>query len=384
MIDIPLSAKVECVDGTCGESTAIVVNPVTKDVTYFVVRDETGPSPVERLVPVDQISETTKTLIRLSCTRKELTSMEPFIERHFVLDEERADYSHWTGGAAWQEPYAEPEGAGYVAVEEERVPPGQLALHRGLKVEASDGHIGEIGEFLIDPKSGHVTHMVLQEGHVWGTSAITLPLSAVDHVEGDTVYLKLTKRAVESLPSIPIKRRRRKKEADGKNIELIARIFDDPDKANETLEFVKDLHKRKVLKVLHTALLVKDEDGTPSVKETGDLDVKGGRIFGAITGGLIGLIGGPVGVVVGALAGAGVGGLAARQIDLGFSDEFLKNFQDNLQPGCAAALVIVEDQWAVKASEALGDSEGMIFQQTLSDEMVQGLMEADEGEKGRR
>ena len=67
MIDIPLSAKVECVDGLCGQSTAIVVNPVTKDVTYFVVRDETGSSPVERLVPVDQISETTKTLIRLDC-----------------------------------------------------------------------------------------------------------------------------------------------------------------------------------------------------------------------------------------------------------------------------------------------------------------------------
>jgi uncharacterized membrane protein len=223
---------------------------------------------------------------------------------------------------------------------------------------------------------------VLQEGHLWGTSAITLPLSAIDHVEGDTVYLKLTKEAVESLPSIPIKRRRSKKQVEGKNIELMARIFDDPDKANESLEFVQDLHKQKVLKVLHTALVGKDEDGTVSVKETGDVDVKGGRIFGAITGGLIGLIGGPVGVVVGALAGAGVGGLAAKRIDLGFSDEFLKNFQENLQPGNVALLVIVEDRWVVKASEALADDEGMLFQQTVTDEMVQQLMEVDEGETG--
>jgi len=379
MIDIPLSANVECVDGLCGQSTAIIVNPVTKDVTYFVVRDETGSSPVERLVPIDRISETTQTLIRLSCTQDELTNMQPFVETHYVINEDRADYTHWTGGEVWQEPYATSEGAAYTTVEEEHVPPGDLALHRGLKVEASDGHIGEIGEFLIDSKSGHVTHLVLQEGHLWGTSAITLPLSAIDHVEEDTVYLKLTKEAVESLPSIPIKRRRSKKQVEGKNVELIARIFDDPDKANESLEFVQELHKQKTLKVLHTALLIKDEDGATSVKETGDVDVRGGRIFGAITGGLIGLIGGPVGVVVGALAGAGVGGLAAKRIDLGFSDEFLKNFEENLQPGKVALLVIVEDQWVVKASEALADNEGMIFQQTLTDEMVQQLMEADEG-----
>lgn len=382
MIDIPLSANVECVDGLCGQSTAIIVNPVTKDVTYFVVRDETGSSPVERLVPIDRISETTQTLVRLSCTQDELTNMQPFVETHYVINEDRADYTHWTGGEVWQEPYATTEGAAYTTVEEEHVPPGDLALHRGLKVEASDGHIGEIGEFLIDSKSGHVTHLVLQEGHLWGTSAITLPLSAIDHVEEDTVYLKLTKEAVESLPSIPIKRRRSKKQVEGKNVELIARIFDDPDKANESLEFVQELHKQKTLKVLHTALLIKDEDGATSVKETGDVDVRGGRIFGAITGGLIGLIGGPVGVVVGALAGAGVGGLAAKRIDLGFSDEFLKNFEENLQPGKVALLVIVEDQWVVKASEALADNEGMIFQQTLTDEMVQQLMEADEGETG--
>lgn len=72
--------------------------------------------------------------------------------------------------------------------------------------------------------------------------------------------------------------------------------------------------------------------------------------------------------------------LNQERIDLGFSDEFLKSFQEDLQPGKVALLVIVEDQWAVKASEALADNEGMIFQQTLTDEMVQQLMEADEGE----
>jgi uncharacterized membrane protein len=381
-MDIPMSAKVECTDGPCGESTAIIVNPVTQEVTHFVVQDATSPAKVQRLVPVEQISKTTQATIHLRCTKAELASMEPFVETHYVLDEERADYTHWTGGDVWQEPYATPDGADYTAVAEERVPAGELAIHRGAKVEASDGHIGEVGEFLVDPGSGHITHLVLEEGHIWGTMAITLPLSAIDHAEGDTVYLKLTKQAVESLPSIPVKRRRDKKQVRDTNIELIARVFDDPDKASEALEFMRDLNKRKVLKVLHTALLVKDKDGTTSLKETGDLDARGGRIFGAITGGLIGLIGGPVGAVVGALAGAGVGGMAAKRIDRGFSDEFLKRFQEQLQPGSAAALVIVENQWVQKASEALADDKNLVMQQPLTDDMVRQLLETDEGEGG--
>jgi uncharacterized membrane protein len=379
MKDIPLSANVECVDGVCGESTAVVVNPITRDVTHFVVLDKTSSDPVERLVPIDQIQDTTQTLIRLNCTQAELAKMDPFTETHYILDEQRADYSHWSGGEVWQEPYATTEGAAYTAVEEEQVPPGELAVHRGTRVEASDGHIGEVGEFLIDPKSGHVTHLVLQEGHILGKVAVTLPLSTIDHVEEDTVYLKLAKEDVESLPALPVKRPS-KKQAEGKNIELIARIYDDAEQAEEALEFVRGLHKRKALKVLHTALVVKDEDGTVSLKETGDVDAKHGRLAGAITGGLIGLIGGPIGVVVGALAGAGVGGLAAKWIDLGFSDEFLKSFQEQVQPGSAAALVIVEDQWVTSASKALGDQEGMIFQQTLTDKMVEQLLEASEEE----
>ena len=47
----------------------------------------------------------------------------------------------------------------------------------------------------------------------------------------------------------------------------------------------------------------------------------------------MGLIGGPVGVVVEALAGLGAGSLAAKWVDLGFSDEFLAGLQEHLSLG---------------------------------------------------
>lgn len=117
------------------------------------------------------------------------------------------------------------------------------------------------------------------------------------------------------------------------------------------------------------------------MRDTRDVEPKKGRLAGAITGGLIGLVGGPVGVVVGALAGAGVGGLAAKWIDMGFSDKFLAGLEERLQPGTSALVVLVEEEWSVKLSESLGDQEGFIFRQTLADKLVEELMETGEAEE---
>jgi uncharacterized membrane protein len=141
---------------------------------------------------------------------------------------------------------------------------------------------------------------------------------------------------------------------------------------------VEDLHRRKVLRILDAAILVKEEDGTASVKDAKDLEPGKGRLLGAITGGLVGLLGGPVGAVVGALAGLGIGSLAAKWEDLGFSDHFLSGLQTHLKPGTSALVVLVEHEWALPLSEALVGLDGVILQQALTDNLVEALMQAGE------
>lgn len=91
-------------------------------------------------------------------------------------------------------------------LEHERIPPGELAVRRGAKVEASDGHVGRVTEFLVDPTDGHITHLVLREGHLWGSKDVTIPVSQIDRIEEDAVYVKLNKRGIEALPAVPVKR----------------------------------------------------------------------------------------------------------------------------------------------------------------------------------
>jgi hypothetical protein len=90
----------------------------------------------------------------------------------------------------------------WVTVKREAIPPGEVAVRRGARVEATDGHVGHLDEFLVDPATERVTHLVLREGHLWGQRDVTIPVSEIDRLEENTVHLKLDKRQIEALQSI--------------------------------------------------------------------------------------------------------------------------------------------------------------------------------------
>jgi sporulation protein YlmC with PRC-barrel domain len=201
-MDIPLDADVFCQDGLCGQSTYLIVDPTTRQVTHLVLREQWFPH-AEYLVPVERIVESTAGEIRLDCTRHDIFRLEPFIETDYVegdledFEYAASQYRMW--------PYVLPESPA-VLVENERVPPGELAIRRGTPVQATDGRAGQVDEFLVDPESGQITHLVLREGHLWGQKDVTIPISEIDRIKENTVYLKLDKSQVEALPTIPVRR----------------------------------------------------------------------------------------------------------------------------------------------------------------------------------
>jgi uncharacterized membrane protein len=367
MTQIPIEAKVECVDGPCGKSVAVIVHPIQRKVTHVVVDDKTA----HRLVPMDQVADASSDSVRLRCSQAQLAEMDPFVETHYIETKQSVMPVAGMMHAEYMPPLAMVDETVWTEVAEERLPLGHLAIHLGASVKASDGPVGKIGELVVDRRGEEITHFVLQEGHLWGKKVVTLPLSAIDYVEEDTVYLKLDKRAIKQLPTIPLKRSRWYAEPE---MELVVKVYDEPGKAEEALEFVHDLHKQRTVKIRNAAILARDAEGAVTVRDTRDIDTKKGRLLGAITGGLIGLVGGPAGMVVGALTGAGACAVAGKRIDLGFSDKFLGKLQAHLQPGSEALVVLVEHEFAVPLSESLAHDEGIIVQQTLTDKLVEELM----------
>ena len=195
-MDFPLNVMVQCMDGEAGLSVCVIVDPIKDQITHLVVKDK-GLFGIERLVPANLILETSQDHIRLNCNLKDLEKTESFTESEFVP---------YPGGEGYTWPYYPIEEEGLI-LDHEKIPRNELAIRRGDRVNATDGPIGRVDEFLVDPKTDSITHLVMREGHLWGQKDITIPISQMDHIESDAVFLKLSKTDIENLPSVPVKRR---------------------------------------------------------------------------------------------------------------------------------------------------------------------------------
>lgn len=211
-MEIPLNADVYCTDGLCGRSVCILLNPVRKELTHFVVKTK-GAIHSEFMVPLNYIADSTPKQIHLHMTTNELTECEPFERVEFLKVDDPSYLSipsheyEFGSDDFYLWPYVEADDGNWGKyVHKERIPQGELGVHRGAHVEAADGRIGRVDEFLVNSADNHITHLVLREGHLWGQKDITIPLSEIARIEKDVVHLKLTKKQVQEIPSIPIKR----------------------------------------------------------------------------------------------------------------------------------------------------------------------------------
>jgi sporulation protein YlmC with PRC-barrel domain len=200
-MEVPLNVEVHCTDGRCGRSTHIVLNPATEQVTHIVVR-ERRPSSVERLVPVLLVDRTAAEVILLDCTRKEFAALEPFNQTEFVYGDLPHHASDPSLTLVW--PYV--VSAKRVVDDKIRpIPPGELAVRRGARVEATDGRVGRVDLFLVDQGSGYITHLCLREGRLREGKQVCIPVAEIDRIEERIVYLKVDKEAVASMATAPVK-----------------------------------------------------------------------------------------------------------------------------------------------------------------------------------
>ena len=205
MYELPLDAKVTCTDGHCGSTIAVTLNQESRAIRNIVVEDSSGN---QRLVSLKNVTKTSHDEIWLDCNEDGLKEMPLFQVTEFV---ERApqqsgewaeEEGEWEDGIDVSSFEMSTEAYGMPVVVE-RVPEGEVAFHRGTEIEATDGHVGKVEKFIIERESGQITHIVLQKGHLWGKKEIVVPLTAVDDMDYDSVYLNVDKKAVEDFSTLP-------------------------------------------------------------------------------------------------------------------------------------------------------------------------------------
>ena len=205
--EFTIGTKASCLDGSCGEVRRLVIDPATDTVTHLVIQP--GHRRAEgRLVPVDLV-EATGDEIRLRCTRAEFDKLDRAEENDVV--EGTADGGLLGDALVHEggEAYAPMGPGGFFDVGpqpvhrrviiQDVVPLGEAQVRPGDHVHAADGEIGRVRGFLVDPGDHRVTHVLLEEGHLWGHKEVAIPIGAVTGV-ADGIRLNITKQQVENLP----------------------------------------------------------------------------------------------------------------------------------------------------------------------------------------
>jgi sporulation protein YlmC with PRC-barrel domain len=193
-----IGADASCTDGACGQVSRIIVNPVTQEVTHLAV-DPKYRHGQGRLVPVDLVDATTGQ-IRLRCTLAEFQTLRAAEEGGGVPDLDPTGHIgnppnqvRWVLG-----PVHDPDDAGQGATVD-YVPSGEVDIRRELVVCATDGEIGRVQGLNVEPGGHHITHVLLQEGHIWGRKEVAIPIGAVTKIGTLLIHLSLTKHQVKDL-----------------------------------------------------------------------------------------------------------------------------------------------------------------------------------------
>jgi sporulation protein YlmC with PRC-barrel domain len=198
-----MKADVLCSDGPCGQSTNVIINPVNYKVTHIALRDKSLPTNPTRLVPAGMVADVTPQQITLTCSKADVAEMSPFIVTNFI-PQSAPGYAYATG-EAYHSQYVLNDTA-YDSVNEADIPPGEEEVHSGMHVKAADGKVGKLDALVLDPDSGVITHILLREGHLWGKKDVAIPVADIKYSDGESVYIKMDKAAVEALPAVAVKK----------------------------------------------------------------------------------------------------------------------------------------------------------------------------------
>lgn len=203
-----------CTDSTCGTVTQVVIDPLARVVTHLVVEPEHR-SGLGRLVPLDLV-ESAGDEVKLRCTKADFDRLDRAEETHFLPGTARS-YGDYRANETALWPYyslgdADPAGLGGVGlgmgnlsipVVYDTLPAGDVQIRRGDPVLATDGHIGRVQGLVIDTASRHVTHILLQEGHLWGRKEVAIPIAAVVGAQ-EGIELNLTKDQIADLEPVEV------------------------------------------------------------------------------------------------------------------------------------------------------------------------------------
>jgi sporulation protein YlmC with PRC-barrel domain len=214
-VRLVLGSPASCTDGAFGELVEVVVDPLTRKVAHLVIEPHHRHW-LARLVPIELAwAAGDGRAITLSCTiaearRLELVQHSAFLRLGDELVVDDPDWEVGMDGVLVMPYYGSDASPSHDALETavyDRIPKGEIEIRRSSRVTtADDVQVGHVEGFVVDAGE-HITHVLLERGHLWGKRELTIPVGAVDEVGSEAIALRLTNDEVGRLAPVPVRRR---------------------------------------------------------------------------------------------------------------------------------------------------------------------------------
>lgn len=205
-----------CTEAPCGHVATLVVGRATGKLAHLIVMPEH--STESRLVPM-ALAHPEGEAVRLRCSLDEFHRLQTAMDVRPVPppdpDAPAAVYNRHDRTPA--SPYfgLGPSGpnAGLAAPEpvltprmdyDDHVPPGEVRIYPGDHVHAIDGAVGHVRGVVTAREDDTVTHILLDEGHLWTRKRVAIPMKLVGTVDDEGVWVHMTKRQVKGLPAVEV------------------------------------------------------------------------------------------------------------------------------------------------------------------------------------
>jgi hypothetical protein len=230
---VTIGSEVRCIDGRCGYLRRVVIEPIDGALTHLIVEAD-HPKKAPHLIPLGLVLwvEPGKPgVIQLRCTHAEFESFESARERYFLAgasghwgyrQEQMRSWPHYrlglgdgradgtgvsdkrTGNAA---PNAGADSYTHMRHHAHRhAGLGMVEVRRGDRMWATDGPLGRVQGLIVDRFGHHVTHVLLDEGEIWGEKRAAIPIGFIVTLSElvDGVRVDLTRDQVKGLPPVAL------------------------------------------------------------------------------------------------------------------------------------------------------------------------------------
>lgn len=152
-------------------------------------------------------------------------------------------------------------------------------------------------------------------------------------------------------------------------VQIIVAAFNDPNRAAEIMDEIKQGKKEGLIGIIDAAVVVKDADGKLKVKDAKRRSTKG-LVTGGVVGGVLGLLAGPVGLL--AIGGGAIGALAGKVSGSALKAE-MKDIGEALTPNSSAIVAIIEHTWVTQMEEMLAAEGARVVMDSIKADIAEQL-----------